>query len=92
MAVVFGHDFRQVRRQSGSRYKYREGRSQRIGDNQLRRRQGRIHGAQPTAKAAPDLCGVIDGQVLQQTLRDTAELDMDVAGTQFSPHAGPVLV
>ena len=33
MAVVFGHDFRQVRSQSGNRYKYREGRSQRIGDN-----------------------------------------------------------
>ena len=92
MTAVFGHYFRHVRSQSRNRYKYREGRSQRIGDNQLRRRHGRIHGAQPAAKAAPDLCGVIDGQVLQQTLRDTAELDMDMAGTQFSPHAGPVLV
>lgn len=44
MAGVFSHDFRQVRSQSGNRYKFREDGSQRICDDQLRRRHGHIRG------------------------------------------------
>ena len=51
-------------------------------DDQLRGRHGRIHGAQPTAKTPPDLCGVIDSEVLQQALGDTAELNIPCAITQ----------
>ena len=65
MAAVFAHDFREVRCKSGNREKYREGGAQCVGHDQLGGRHGRIHGAQPTAKAAPNLSSVIDGQVLQ---------------------------
>lgn len=61
---IFAHDFRQVRSKSGNLEKYRQARSQSVGDDQLRRRQGWIHGTQPTAKTAPDLCCVIDRKVL----------------------------
>jgi len=92
MAAIFGHDFRQVRSQSGNRNKYWQGGAQSTCDNQLRWRHGRIHGTQPTAKAAPDLCCVIDGQVLQQPLSDTAKLDIDVVGVQLSANGGPVRI
>ena len=42
----------------------------------------RIHAAQPTAKAAPNLCGLNGGEVLQQTLSDASELDIDMAGAR----------
>ena len=37
-----------------------------------------------TAKAAPNLSGVIDGQVLQWPLSDASELNMNVVGMQLA--------
>ena len=52
--------------------------AQRAGDDELRGRQGGIHGAQPPAKLSPDLGGVIQCQVLKQSLSDAAQLHMQV--------------
>ena len=90
--AIFFHDFREVRGKSGDREKYRDCFSQGVGDDKLGGRHCRIHGAQPAAKAAPNLCGVIDGQVLQQPLSDASELDMNVVGAQFAAHACAISV
>ena len=59
-------------------------------DDELRGRHRRIHGAQPTAKAAPNLSGVIDGQMLQQALSDTAKRHVDVVGAQLAPNRSQI--
>lgn len=53
----------------------------RVDSNQFRGWRSRIHGAQSTAKAAPDFSGVTDCQVQQQPFFDTAKLNMHVVGT-----------
>ena len=84
--AIFDHDFLEVRRKSGNRKKCREGGTQGAGHDELGWRHCWIHGAQPAAKAVPNLCGVIDGQVLQQALGDASELDVNVVGAQLSSH------
>ena len=84
MFAIFDHDFLEVRRKSGNREKCREGGAQGAGHDEFGGRHCRIHGAQPAAKAVPNLCRVIDGQVLQQALSDATELDMDVVGAQLA--------
>ena len=64
MAAVFGRDFSDFGRKSESLEKCRDGAAQCFVHDQFGWRHCRIHGAQPTAKAAPDLSGVIDGKVL----------------------------
>jgi hypothetical protein len=66
MAAIFIDGYCQVRCKNENRYQCWQAGKQRICDDQLRGRHGRIHGAQPTAKTAPHLCCVIDGQILQQ--------------------------
>jgi len=64
--------------------KFRQCRTQRAGHDQLRGRQGGIHGAQPTAEKAPDFGRVIQCQVLKQSLRDAAQLHMQVKGIHLA--------
>ena len=62
MSAIFDHDFLEVRRKSGNREKCQWGGTQGARHDQLGGWHCRIHGAQPTAKAVPNLCRVIDGE------------------------------
>ena len=65
---------------------------QRAGGGQLRGRQRGIDGAQPTAELPPDLGRAIQGQMLRQSLRDAAQLHMQVKRIHLATDGGAIVL
>ena len=75
-----------------AREKFGQGVSQRHGGNLLGRRDTGSDGAEPRSEARPDGCRGSNRQVLQQTLRDQAELDVAMIGGDLASDGAAVAV
>jgi hypothetical protein len=56
-----------------------------MGHDQLQRRKPRVHGPEPTPEGVPDLGGVVQGKMQEQTLGDAANLEVAVVGENLPP-------
>lgn len=80
LSVIFDRS----KAKSGSSNKYRLGCAHRMRDDAFWGQHGRIHGAQPTEKTAPNLCCVIGGQVLLQGAAHTVRIGISMVSYEIS--------
>ena len=69
------------------REKIRQRISQRCGGDELGGSDARSNRAQPGAKGRPDRARMLDGQGLQKSLKNQADLDVAVVGAELASHA-----
>jgi len=84
MATIFVGDFRQVRGKKREPQLILAGLRATHERRYVLGQHGRIHGAQPTEKTAPNLCCVIDRQVLQQGAAHTVRIGTSVVSYESS--------
>jgi hypothetical protein len=75
-----------------AREKFGQRVSQRHGSDLLGRRDTGSDGPEPRSEARPDGCRGSNRQVLEQALRDQAELDVAVIGGDLASDSGTVAV
>ena len=57
-----------------------------VGSDQFRWWLRCVHRTQPASELLPDGSPVVECQMLEQSLRNAAELDMEMVGAQLSSH------
>ena len=72
--------------------KFRKRRPQSLCDDGFGRRLTGIHGAHPAIEVLPDFFSVIEGKVLEKSLRDAAELNVSVIGIHFSTDKSAIVI
>src|ERR1039458_9277594 len=91
-APVLVEDFLQFGVQHGRREKSWNGRTEGVCGNQFCWRESWIHGPEPASEAEPDFSGVVQRQVLKQSLSDASQLNMDVECSHLAADRGAVSV